>query len=362
MWRSSSKPAAPTQARLAQARPTQSQPNSFPYSLLQNSDEIRVVTLTKGKRSDPIKCHIAHVQLKRGRPSNYEALSYEWGSPLDEVDILLNGYKFTVRRNLYNALCHLRSPEHDRVFWIDQLCINQGNLPERGHQVRQMSQIYNSARGVVVWLGLSKSVAEQLRKIATSPAPEARGGVVSPDSMKELYSCTYWRRAWIWQELFFAPFFTVQCGYQTLPEAPLFENYRRTFENPNFIYAHDLPVAKNFPPVVLGLLSPRNTYDNSRGRFTFESLFLNALSNNVDCTEPRDLIYSLMAMVNEGRWTRIVPDYSKPLLELYEQTVLSCFDIWNPTPHEKLEFARRLAKRLGLRIDEKSIKKLIPSL
>lgn len=39
------------------------------------------------------------------------------------------------------------------LFWIDALCINQGNLEERSAQVRIMPQIYTKADCVMVWLG-----------------------------------------------------------------------------------------------------------------------------------------------------------------------------------------------------------------
>ncbi|PSR77686.1 hypothetical protein BD289DRAFT_142389 [Coniella lustricola] len=39
------------------------------------------------------------------------------------------------------------------LFWIDALCINQGDLEERSAQVRIMPQIYSKADCVIVWLG-----------------------------------------------------------------------------------------------------------------------------------------------------------------------------------------------------------------
>jgi hypothetical protein len=38
------------------------------------------------------------------------------------------------------------------LFWIDTVCINQTDLPERAQQVRLMAQIYNKAVTVYVWI------------------------------------------------------------------------------------------------------------------------------------------------------------------------------------------------------------------
>ncbi|RYC79013.1 hypothetical protein BFJ63_vAg18107 [Fusarium oxysporum f. sp. narcissi] len=43
--------------------------------------------------------------------------------------------------------------DEDRILWIDAICIDQSNIRERGHQVVCMSQIYNRADRVLIWLG-----------------------------------------------------------------------------------------------------------------------------------------------------------------------------------------------------------------
>lgn len=39
------------------------------------------------------------------------------------------------------------------MLWVDAICINLEDLKERGHQVRQMGQIYKEAWEVLAWLG-----------------------------------------------------------------------------------------------------------------------------------------------------------------------------------------------------------------
>ncbi len=62
-------------------------------------------------------------------------------------------------------------PAHARTFrlWIDAICINQKDTPERNAQVEMMAQIYQSAKSVFVWLGpggwFTQSAAKALQSI-----------------------------------------------------------------------------------------------------------------------------------------------------------------------------------------------------
>jgi hypothetical protein len=39
--------------------------------------------------------------------------------------------------------------------WIDAICINQDDLPERSREAIKMGLVYNNAKQVLVWLGPS---------------------------------------------------------------------------------------------------------------------------------------------------------------------------------------------------------------
>jgi hypothetical protein len=41
-----------------------------------------------------------------------------------------------------------------RLFWIDQICINQEDETEKGHQVQFMGEIFRRAYNVFAWLGM----------------------------------------------------------------------------------------------------------------------------------------------------------------------------------------------------------------
>ncbi|KAK5135496.1 hypothetical protein LTR08_005131 [Meristemomyces frigidus] len=92
-------------------------------------------------------------------PNGYEALPWCWGgigsddqsiTILDEND---DAKHWKVYNHLYDALLALRHVETSRFLWIDAVCIDQSNIPERNQQVSKMSEIYGDAQNVCVWLG-----------------------------------------------------------------------------------------------------------------------------------------------------------------------------------------------------------------
>ncbi|KAH8660892.1 heterokaryon incompatibility protein-domain-containing protein [Tricladium varicosporioides] len=87
---------------------------------------------------------------------NYVAMSYAWGDPNEKKEIILNGHSVQVTTNLESGLRHFRNMEYFRKggkIWIDALCINQEDVPERNEQVAKMGLIYKQAGNIIVWLG-----------------------------------------------------------------------------------------------------------------------------------------------------------------------------------------------------------------
>jgi hypothetical protein len=57
-----------------------------------------------------------------------------------------------VTKNVSNLINELRHRAHNRVLWIDAVCINQSDDEEKSNQVPQMRQIYQRAHSVIIWL------------------------------------------------------------------------------------------------------------------------------------------------------------------------------------------------------------------
>lgn len=130
--------------------------------------EIRLITLRSGRWSDKINCQLFHVQLAN-KPI-YKALSYAWGSPRATRPILVNGYQHFVTVNLECALRRLRQPDSDVTLWVDALCINQSNNPERTKQVSLMYEIFSSTEEVIVYLGEVTHLTSSAKFKSSTPA------------------------------------------------------------------------------------------------------------------------------------------------------------------------------------------------
>jgi hypothetical protein len=46
---------------------------------------------------------------------------------------------------------------------VDAICIDQDNILERGHQVKQMGEIYSYAGTVLTWLGLHSNKFKEIK-------------------------------------------------------------------------------------------------------------------------------------------------------------------------------------------------------
>ena len=164
--------------------------SSFPYRRLNHENtEIRLLVLLPGKGASVVEIEIFHTTLDQN--PNYEALSYCWGEPSDTTPICLKAqnehsiaprpgptgllntaslnmpktwvfpntldspgiYQFQATVNLESALRQLRHETEARTLWVDAICINQQDDSEKGHQVRQMDQVYKRCSRVCIWLG-----------------------------------------------------------------------------------------------------------------------------------------------------------------------------------------------------------------
>jgi Heterokaryon incompatibility protein (HET) len=93
---------------------------------------------------------------------HYEALSYTWGTTGDpEITYVVDlgpgrpeeYATLAIHQNLAYTFRHLGYVDQVRIFWVDAISINQGDIPERNKPVKRMANIYKLAYRVVTWLG-----------------------------------------------------------------------------------------------------------------------------------------------------------------------------------------------------------------
>lgn len=94
--------------------------------------------------------------------------------------------------------------------WIDQICINQQDDTERGHQIALMGEIYSSARQVLVWLGpglgvgndtgLTSACSEGSQPIIVDDSDTELEDLMGSDGVHDLFENEWFQRAWVVQE------------------------------------------------------------------------------------------------------------------------------------------------------------------
>ncbi|MCJ1233371.1 hypothetical protein MMC14_001327 [Varicellaria rhodocarpa] len=291
------------------------------YQALTRTSEIRLLELHKGRDGQPIRCTIKHVSLDDS-PGKYMALSYTWGSSENPSDILVDGKRLSVTANLYSALRRCRPPNANLTLWIDAICINQLDIPERESQVRMMRRIYQQAQRVVVDLGeeaegaklvlplLSKTVMLLKEHGMDWTIPQRRFeefGLPSADALDwkalTLLLCQPWfRRVWIIQEFAMAQNLTMVYGNSILPWQDLYWTVFWLSSKGMFshmallgdLFPNGLPVALIASTNFFNIVNIRNGIKHQKPK-PFSTCLRHV--RVFEATDPRDKAYGLLGLV-----------------------------------------------------------------
>lgn len=194
----------------------------FQYDTVADGDAFRVAVLQPGTGLKPVSCNLIWQNSKKPqRP--YCCLSYAWESTERTEAIFLDGFRrFPVTGNLLRALQSLRDPRSTILIWVDQICIDQYNDKERGHQVNIMKHIFNQARKVYVWLGEAGSGTQQLFTFAKritpgddplkKPLKQLFSQKKLKDALENLLQRPWFQRVWVVPEVALSRYTVVMCG------------------------------------------------------------------------------------------------------------------------------------------------------
>ncbi|KAH8883688.1 HET-domain-containing protein, partial [Thozetella sp. PMI_491] len=125
----------------------------FRYEQLGLPDsEIRLLDLLPGQGR--VRCRLRKMALETAR-GQYEPLSYCWGDQKQQVTMIVDdGRALSIGLSLDAALRRLRFEQNRvRTLWVDAVCINQNDLPEKNIQVQLMTRIYQNGCRTLIWLG-----------------------------------------------------------------------------------------------------------------------------------------------------------------------------------------------------------------
>jgi len=293
--------------------------------LLTSTRQFRLLLLEPYRNpKEAIRCNLVTTSLDSD--PKYEALSYTWGEPVDDCEIIVNSVTLAVRRNLWQALYHLRGAE-SRTLWIDALCINQKNIPERNEQVQMMRQIYERAQRVVIWLGIegnNSTVAFEFMKFISSDRKkramrsEKLNGKASYsgfreelEAVKKLCQRPYWERLWIVQEVVVSQEAELYCGRDQISWDE-FSVFQKCIEDGDMELNGDDSLEKSFA----FKLDRYQVYQQTDYSNLIE--LLEPFSSSL-CFEVRDKVYELVGLAKDA--VNFPIDYSRSLYDIFVDVI-----------------------------------------
>lgn len=356
----------------------------------------------------------------------YEALSWTWGAgPKDRAMRVLdennNASLFMIQDHLFQALLALRYDNRPRYLWIDGICIDQSNIPERNQQVAQMSEVYGGAKNVCIWLGTADGQTTEAFNFVRDKVLD----VYSFDSLcKDKQYLSSWTallglmkrdwfsRRWIVQEVSLARRATVHCGIESIDwqdfaaavslfvdvESSVFRLSKLARKEETLNYAKDF-----FEEVpALGATSLVKTtnmlFRKSSGGLLQRTATLEDIVARLAMfrtSEPRDTVYALLALAKDSSpsvggipsaiddepltpgqknalstMTRLLPstrrqryviDYKQRIVHVYQQFI--AFSISRAEPTRALDiicrpFAQTYSREQDVSFDPELVKKL----
>ena len=318
------------------------------------SRQIRLLKLYPGTEVEDVECHLEHVSLEDN--PEFTALSYVWGDATDIRTILLHNVPFPVTKNLHAALRSIRSrlPELSTL-WVDALCINQQDLPERSCQVPLMQFIYGQAKHTIVWFGpgneLSKRAVQLMIEMNNTLEPKDNpwfnekfknalsmnySAAVHPmthlldrleawEAVAYLINVPWWTRVWVGQEINFSKAPILLWGEDTLLWVLCEEAMSMTTWWLSLIARNrDLEEVHGELQLKKGIQNARAVVRLCQGGLNkgpkpllhlMESFWLS------EATDPRDKVYALLGLATDSHPESIMPDYESPVSLVYAESV-----------------------------------------
>ena len=301
---------------------------TFNYKPLDTSvDSIRLLVLRGAtSQESALSCSLLHTNFTE--IPHYEALSYEWGSPLFTKSLQVDGANLRIGENLHEALVHIRLAR-DCILWIDAVCINQNDLAERQYQVGLMDSIYHRAERVLVWLGVP------MPDLMIEVFEDEQGKFMVPDKTQLekfcTWSCehTYWNRLWIVQEIAQARNLVVYIGKSQMEWTAYLDVLKR-----NRSFKRRGGKIRKLDEKRRGRHGPANRLEQLLADF-----------QHAQCRETRDKIYGFLGLAHDCP-PELRADYSKSTFDIYAE-VLDTFSRPRNLPNGQKNTVDRMMRVVG---------------
>jgi hypothetical protein len=301
---------------------------------LPTKEHVRILKLQPGSDDAPIRCQLLATTLASA--PDYEAVSYTWGSSVDpqavyiDVEGVGKPREHLVTSNCVSALRRFRYNNRPRLLWIDTLCIDQSNIPERNHQVTLMSTIYSQATQVLIYLGeasVDSDLALEFVEDIGRPAPRSFLLGTKPtrliQALINLFRRPWFARVWVIQEAHLSRNATVHCGQTTLKWSS-FQLFQRWNSCTGWLSNVPYVVYPYTPSVFTSIEVNHVTKEVYWNR-----VILREINNARHCraTDARDKIYALLPFLHLSEMSiNITPDYNIPVTDLFTNFAAALVD------------------------------------
>lgn len=290
-------------------------------------------------RDVPVHCQLQAWSVDAA--PDYTAISYTWGDPDLLEFIFVDDKKMEVRQNCGYVLRQAWQLKGSCYIWVDAICINQMDNDEKSHQVAMMGSVYQRAIDTLACVGRHENDSEFLYKTlhekshwwnqaASDPLifrlrRSHLWGLLLRDSTKAkllksfnfFLGRQYFRRVWIYQELFFGRDIRVCCEYESVQISMFYQLHKALaywcFQSPIMLRCSckDLKHWNN-----RGFKTMHMLYAGAciRDKESFESLM--TIVPRLQCEDPRDRFYGTRAVIDWKGMQPIEPDYNRDRFEL----------------------------------------------
>ena len=289
-------------------------------------------------RAQAIHCELSVISLTG--PESFDALSYVWGNPAVNVQYMVcnESNPIPITFNLWTALHQIWEKWPHKILWVDVICINQVDIPERNRQVTMMGSIYGRAQCVVVWLGQATQKSTEFFKVVkkvqdgeklteikvsfgsklridptdNSSAHDLQHNVT--DLANDVLSRPWFNRVWTLQEIQLGRKAIVCCGSDDTSYKVFLVAMRKLHRL--LVSSRDVSGASMLNvPTLNGVAEDRTI------------LRLLAETRKREATDPRDKIYSLLSLLPPKLYDFMEADYSLSVEETFTWVARVCLEL-----------------------------------
>ncbi|KAI0856594.1 heterokaryon incompatibility protein-domain-containing protein [Xylaria cubensis] len=282
--------------------------------------QVRLIELMPAPElDDPIHCKLRKVSSLEDE--KYTAISYVWGETWGQCNAEVNGKPLPITANLDSVLRRVRArdPTHSQILWIDAICINQGDMNEKNHQISMMRNIYATASKLLVYLGDSDP---DIAKLLDGPFTSDMVGIY------KLLKLDWWSRAWVFQEFVVAsepPEFGVGNKWISLDRLRQVLIYAQIAEGFRIVEREDTIIPEVTEEVFYdrrNLIMSYGSWKTEKNREVSLQYLLQATASR-KATVPHDHIYAVIGLLPLPL-PELPVDYCMPISELYQRAMVIC--------------------------------------